>query len=64
MAEQQKLTQQEEEAKFRSCLEDVMVVVENLADHCTTPDEMIGMLRLAMTNDAQMRMLRGKMKPR
>ena len=66
MAEEQprtlKMTQQEVEDKFRESLEDVLVVCDRLAPVCRSVEELIGMLRLAVENDAQLRTLMGKIK--
>lgn len=45
------------EGSFRSSLEDVITVVDGLKSFCTTPDELAGLCRLALENDAQLRIL-------
>lgn len=46
-----------EEASFRSSLEDVIVVVKKLSPLCKTPEELIGLCELAVSNDAQLTLL-------
>lgn len=54
MMETQKQTA---EQAFRSGLEDAITICKTLAAHCQTVEELIGMLELAVVNDAQMRLL-------
>lgn len=50
-------TQEEIERGFRESLMDVIAVAEKLAPVCRSVEEMIGVVELAVTNDAQMRLL-------
>ncbi len=45
-----------EEQKFRLSLEDAVDIVEHLAKFCATPEEVAGMMRLALKNDGQLRL--------
>ncbi len=45
------------EDSFRSSLEDVLTITEKLAFLCQNMDELNGMLKLALDNDAQLRLL-------
>lgn len=65
MAEQMKQPGQHEiEASFRSSLEEVLVVVERLTPFCNSLEELTGLLRLGLENDAQLRLILGRIKPR
>ena len=60
MAEQK--SPAEELARFRESLEEVLLVVERFAPQCATPEELMGVLRLGLENDAQLRFLLGRLK--
>lgn len=45
------------EQSFRSSLEDVVVVLEKLSPFATSPEELAGMVRLALENEGQLRLL-------
>ena len=45
------------EQGFRSSLEDVIAVVEKLGRVCQTTEELVEVCRLALTSDAQLRLL-------
>lgn len=45
------------EEGFREALEDAVSVIKKLAPVCGTFDEMTGVCELALTNDAQLRLL-------
>ena len=47
----------EAEASFRASLEDVITMAEGLSKHCKTLDDLVGMARLALENEGQLRML-------
>lgn len=47
----------EEVDQFRSSLEDIVAIAEKLAPYCKTADELIGMSKLAIENDGQLRLL-------
>ena len=61
---QNKATPQEIEVNFRSSLEDVLTVIEKMETYCGTIPELIGVLRLGLENDAQLRLLLGKVRTR
>jgi hypothetical protein len=42
---------------FRDALKECSITVQRLSPHCNSFDELIGMLELAQTNDAQLRLL-------
>lgn len=50
------------EEAFRSSLEDVVVLVGKLAPLCKSFKELVGMCELALTNDAQLRLLMNTVK--
>lgn len=52
-----RLSPEEAEADFRRSLEDVALVIERLGTYCQTPDEMLSMVRLAIDNTGQLRLL-------
>jgi hypothetical protein len=45
------------EDSFRSSLQDVVTISEKLAPHCASVEEMTGMIKLALDNDGQLRLL-------
>lgn len=45
------------EMKFRESLEDTVIILRKLAPLCKDVDELIGMMELAMSNDAQLSLL-------
>ncbi len=47
----------EAEASFRASLEDVIAIAEGLNKHCKSLEDLIGMSRLALENDAQLRVI-------
>ncbi len=57
MAGEVKLTQAEVEEQFRESLRDVVLVGEKLASHCGSVDEFLGVCKLALDNDGQLRLL-------
>ena len=52
-----KPTQEQVLDSFKKSLDDVAVVIEKLAPHCQSFDEMVGMLKLAEENGGQLRLL-------
>lgn len=54
---QDKVSQEDVEASFRESLRDVAAVIKGLSYLCRTPEEMTGMIELAESNDAQLRLL-------
>lgn len=52
----------EELAQFRESLAEVLLVIERFAHQCATPEELVGVLRLGLENDAQLRLLLGRLK--
>lgn len=59
-----KPTQQEVEDSFRGALKDVAAIVAALAPVCKTLDDLLGMIKLAEDNDAQLRLLLREVRPR
>lgn len=55
--ESEKQSQTDPAETFKAAIEDAVTVIEKLADHCDTPDEMLGMLRLALENSGQFDLL-------
>lgn len=49
--------QKSAEVGFRESLQDFVAIGEILLPHCLTPEEMLEVARLALTNDAQLRIL-------
>ena len=45
------------EQSFRESLEDILRVAEKLLPYCQTVEELIGMVKPALENDAQLRLL-------
>lgn len=45
------------EQDFRSSLEDFVLVAETLAGLCNSPEEMVDVAKLAITNNAQLRIM-------
>lgn len=45
------------EDSFRASLEDVLVVAEKMAPVCQTVDDLAGMVKLALHNEGQFRLL-------
>lgn len=52
-----KLTQEEVEDSVRTSLEEAITVAERLQPHCTTVADFIQLLKLAVENPAQLRLL-------
>jgi hypothetical protein len=50
-------------ASFRSGLEDVILILEELVPHCESIDGMIGMLQLALKNRSQLNMVYKLVRP-
>ncbi len=44
-------------------IRDTIVIVEKLAPFCRTPDDLVGMLKLALTNEGQLQMLLHQLTP-
>lgn len=61
MDEQRKAPQQEE--GFREALKDVVAVVEKLAPYCQSFDDLVSMVKLAVENDGQLRLLMKTLHP-
>ncbi len=59
MMEQKRIDEQD---AFRNGLADVIATAERLAAVCQTLEEMISLCQLALTNDAQLRLLLEKIK--
>lgn len=57
MAEQKRLTPEEELNSFRENLIDVLPLLEGLQPHCTTIQDAIGMCQLAIDNEGQAKLL-------
>ena len=51
------------EELFRENLQDVISIVERLAPLCKDPDDLVNMMKLALINDGQLRMLFREMSP-
>lgn len=51
-------TKQTPEDQFRSGVEDALTLCRALSAHCASVEELAGLLELALTNDAQLRLLR------
>ena len=51
------------EDQFRDSLKDVIAVVEVLTPFCKSVDDLIGVCRLALSNDGQLALLMGKVYP-
>lgn len=47
----------EDEEQFRSALHDVVTTARKLTSLCNTIDDLVGVCDLALTNDAQLRIL-------
>lgn len=45
------------EQSFRESLKDVTAVVQKLAPHCPSFDDLLGMMELALTNDGMLNVL-------
>ena len=60
--QEQRTPQQDMESKFRDSLQDVVIVAERLAPYCKDVEELLGMLRLGIESDGQLRLLMGKIK--
>ena len=48
---------------FRQALQASIVIIEQLTNDCADIDELIGIMKLATTNDGQLRMLMNKAAP-
>lgn len=58
------LTEEEKRlASFRSGLEDVILILEELAPHCESIEGMIGMLQLALKNNSQLNVVYKLVRP-
>ena len=42
---------------FRSSIEDLITIAEKLSPYCSSVEELVGLLQLALTNDAQLKMI-------
>lgn len=49
--------QEELEEGFKSVISDVIPIIQKLAPLCSNYDELVGMLSLALENQAQLRLL-------
>lgn len=47
----------EAEQSFRNSLEDVIAIADGLSRHCKTVEDLIAVSKLAMENDAQLRIV-------
>lgn len=47
----------EAEDAFRGSLEDVIAIAEGLSKHCKNLTELVGMSKLALENDGQLRLI-------
>lgn len=61
--EQNQVPQPTAEDSFRSSLEDVILIIEKLAPHAKDLDGMMGMLKLALTNDSQLGLIMHMVRP-
>ncbi len=50
-------TAQDLRKSFRSSLEDSIAVIRKLSPHCTSVDDLVGVLNLALENDGQLTLL-------
>lgn len=57
-----KPTQEDIESSFRSALTDTAAVAEKLAPHCKTIEELVDVVKLALTSDGQLRLVLSLMK--
>ena len=55
--------QEDTVARFREDLEAAILLIEKFSPFCKTPEELIGMLSLAMKNDAQANLLMKEITP-
>lgn len=51
-----KLTSEKLE-EYRQEMEAAIIIVENLSKYCSTPDELVAMMRLAADNEGQLRLV-------
>lgn len=51
------------EEQFRDNLRDLIVILERFAPLCKTPDDLVGMLRLAINNDGQLALMLKELTP-
>ena len=51
------------EDQFRDNIRDMLAVLECFAPICKTPDDLVGMLKLALVNDGQLQLLLNKLTP-
>lgn len=51
------------EEGFRSSLDDTIVILESFGPECNDLNDLIGILKLALTNDSQLRLLMKKVAP-
>ena len=53
------MTEQKQTAEesFRSSLEEIIVISEKLTPYCNTVQDLIGMAKLALDNDGQLKLL-------
>lgn len=49
--------------EFREDLQTAILLIEEFSPLCKTPEELVGVLSLAMKNDAQARLLMKKLTP-
>lgn len=52
-----KVQAEDVEKSFRDSLDDLILVTEKLSPFCSSPSEMVEVLRLAQSNDMQLRIL-------
>lgn len=50
-------TQEQVEGQFRESLKDATVIIEKLAPHVASVEELVAVLRLAQENDTQLRLV-------
>ena len=55
--------QQSQEEQFRDNISDLLAVLRCFAPHCKTPDDLVGMLELALKNDGQLALLLDRLTP-
>lgn len=51
------------EEQFRDNIRDLIVILERFAPLCKSPDDLVGMLRLAISNDAQLALMMKELTP-
>ena len=55
------MTQTDVENKFRDSIGDILTILDKLSPYCKTIDDLIGLLELSIKNDAQLRLLLGRL---